>query len=235
MPYFDPSFFLSRNDLGLISDGSVEYVYDDDGYINWRKMVRPKYLVPNKQLTDETDVTKIEDSKLLITLAGSRYLARVRGFSKVGYKPIIATESYFATSCKILWIPNYESNYNTISFEALADASLESTKGFAMNYLAAVAENRAFVRCVRNFLNITIPGEEEIGIAGPIEVLNSNTVMTPTNILLSLMEKKGLTFDVIKAKLIEEKFEKAEELLKIEDIPQLKVYELLKRLKHFKG
>jgi hypothetical protein len=227
--YQDPPFKLYRNDLGLIKDGSVTYVYNEDGTINWRKMVKPQYLVPNKQLTDETDITKLDDSKILITLAGIRDLAKIRGYTRVRHHPTVG-DSYFADMCTISWLPNYETSGNEIEFSALADSSPDNTRGFSMNYLAAIAENRAFIRCVRNFLNINIVGEEEVGAAAPAPSTGTD-LPTPINILKSLMDKKGIDFNTIKGKLVEEKFEKASSLKSLEDLSQVKIFELIERLK----
>src|SRR5436190_1798662 len=75
-----PPKLLPRNYYGLICDGSVNYVYNTEGFVDWRKLVQQKYLVTNKQRTQETDVTKLEDKDLLILLAGIRYLAQIRGY-----------------------------------------------------------------------------------------------------------------------------------------------------------
>ena len=50
---------IKRNDNGLISGSSVDYVYNEDGFVDWRKMVKTDHLVPNKQKTSETDVSKL--------------------------------------------------------------------------------------------------------------------------------------------------------------------------------
>ena len=230
-----PPFNFVRDEQGLITKPVIQYVFnEEDGTINWRKMVNSKYLVPNKQLTEETDINKLDDSKLLITLAGIRNLALLRGYTEVKHKPFVATDSYIANRCRIVWLPNYETNYLPVVFEALADASPESTKGFAMNYLAAIAENRAFVRCVRNFLNIGVVGEEEVGASDSVTMpLADNKTPTPIAILQSIMDKKAITFDVLKAILIEEKVENATNFKTLEDLPVIKVYEFIERLKKF--
>lgn len=232
--YQDPPFKLTRNSLGLIADDSVTYVYNEDGTVNWRKMVKEKYLVPNKQLTEEKDITKLDDSKLLITLGGIRNLALVRGFLSVEYNPIISGDTYVLTSCHITWIPCYETSYNSISFEALADASPDNTVGFGMRYLAATAENRSFVRCVRNFLNINVVGEEEVS-ALPLGAVSESAIdnPTPTNILKDLMAKKKVSFDDIKAKLIDDKVEGAENYNSVDDMSQVKIFEFIKKIQEY--
>ena len=36
---------IKRNDNGLISGSSVDYVYNEDGFVDWRKMVKTDHLV----------------------------------------------------------------------------------------------------------------------------------------------------------------------------------------------
>lgn len=229
-----PKLFL-RNSYGLLENDNINYIFNDDGSINWRAMVKSQYLVPNRQRTQETDVSKLEDKDLLILLGGIKELAQIRGFTSVEYKVVTATDNYFATSCKITWVPNYETENRPVVFEALADASLVNTKDFARYFLAAIAENRAFVRCVRNFLKINIVSQEELGDAklGLVakEDSEKENPMNPTILLEKIMQEKGISFEILKKKLVKEKFDGAENLNSIKDVPKSKVFELIERLK----
>lgn len=226
-----PTKLFSRNKYGLINSNEIKYVYNDDGTINWRAMVKPQYLVPNRQKTQETDVSKLEDKDLLILLGGIKELAQIRGYADVSYKVVSATDNYFATSCRITWLPNYETEGREISFESLADASTNNTKSFARYFLAAIAENRAFVRCVRNFLKINIVGQEELGDAKLTEeniVVDNPT--SPYNLLDKLMKDKNITFNILKNKLVKENIEN---ISSIQDIPKSKIFELIERIKKY--
>ena len=225
-----PSKSFKRNEFGLLSEPPIDYVYNEDGSVHWRKMVRPEFLVPNKQKTQETDISKLEDKDLLILLGGIKELAQIRGFTSVTYSVNSSSNSYVMTSCSINWTGNYETNGQPVTFQALADASLENTQSFARIYLAATAENRAFVRCVRSFLKINIVGQEEIGVK-VIEDLTPDNPVSPSAVLSSLMKEKGITLDSIKKKLIKEKYEKAEEITSLSDIPKPKIFELIDRIK----
>ena len=229
-----PKLFI-RNQYGLLENDNISYQFNDDGSINWRAMIKQQYLVPNRQKTSETDVSKLEDKDLLILLGGIKELAQIRGFTSVEYRVVTATDNYFATSCKITWIPNYETENRPIIFEALADASLVNTKDFARYFLAAIAENRAFVRCVRNFLKINIVSQEELGDAklGLVakEDAEKENPMNPTVLLEKIMQEKNISFEVLKKKLIKEKFEGADSLNSVKDVPKSKVFELIERLK----
>ena len=227
---------LSRGATGLLESPSVDYVFNEDGSVNWRKMVRKEYLVPNKQKTSETDVGLLEDRDLLILLGGIKELAQIRGFSSVSYEVVAATQEYFATSCIISWLPNYETDNKSVIFSALADAHIDNTYSFASNFLAATAENRAFVRCVRNFLKINVVGQEEMG-GGSTKSSTSPRKKTaeagsnPSQLLEKIMESKNISFNNIKSKLVQEGFVGAEELESVGDITKSKIFELIGRLK----
>jgi hypothetical protein len=231
-----PPNIITRNKYGLLENATINYIYNDDGTINWRKMVKTEYLVPNRQKTQETDVSKLEDKDLLILLGGIKELAQIRGYTSVEYKVVAASEGYFATSCRIKWIPNYETNGQVIEFESLADATSNNTKSFARYFLAAIAENRAFVRCVRNFLKINIVSQEELGDAKLLEesIASNENPTSPQVLLEKVMKDKGVSFDYLKEKLIKEKFEGAEGLNSVQDIPKSKIFELIDRIKKIK-
>lgn len=228
-----PPKTLKRNEFGLLEEPPIPYVFNEDGYVNWRKMIRPEFLVPNKQRTQETDITKLEDKDLLILLGGIKELAQIRGFTCVSYDVPEASPNYVIASCYINWIGNYETGNVDVSFQALADASPDNTQSFGRNYLAAIAENRAFVRCVRNFLKINIVGQEEIG-AKQVEEIGADNPISPAAVLSNIMKEKNVSFDSIKKKLVSEKFDKADEFESINDIPKPKVFELIERLRKAK-
>ena len=232
-----PPNIITRNKYGLLENANINYIYNEDGTINWRKMVKLEYLVPNRQKTQETDVSKLEDKDLLILLGGIKELAQIRGYTSVEYKVVSANEQYFATSCKITWIPNYETNGREIIFESLADATINNTKSFARFFLAAIAENRAFVRCVRNFLKINIVSQEELGDAKLLEeATTSNDNPTSPQILLEkVMKEKGISFDSLKERLVKEKFINAESFNSLQEIPKSKIFELIERIKKIKN
>jgi len=225
-----PPKTLKRNEFGLLENPPIPYVFNEDGYVNWRKMIRPEFLVANKQRTQETDISKLEDKDLLILLGGIKELAQIRGFTCVSYDVPEAGPNYVIASCYINWIGNYETSNVDVSFQSLADASPDNTQSFARNYLAAIAENRAFVRCVRNFLKINIVGQEEVGVK-VIEEPGSDNPISPAAVLHNLMKEKGISFDQIQKRLVKDKYEKAEELASINEISKPKIFELIERIK----
>ena len=96
-----PPKTFKRNEYGLLEDPPIPYIYNEDGSVNWRKMIRPEFLVPNKQRTQETDITKLEDKDLLILLGGIKELAQIRGFTCVSYDVPEAGPAYVIASCYI--------------------------------------------------------------------------------------------------------------------------------------
>lgn len=216
-----PPKIFERNEFGLICDGSVNYVYEESGLINWKKMIKPEFLVPHKTLLEKIGkqvpetIEKLSDKELLILLGGLKDLAAIRGFSTCTYDVTAPCPEYVVAVCQIQWLPNYETEGRKVIFSSIGDASLNNTKGFGQMYLGAIAENRAFVRCVRNFLRINIVSQEEI-----CEMANHASRDTSTNLLEETATKFGVTFDAIKKELIAEKVAGAEGFSTFNDIPK---------------
>jgi len=156
-----------RNQYGLIE--SAEYHFNEDGSINWRKMIKPEFLYVNKGWFEQRNqevpksIEGLNDKQLLIMLGGIKELAKLRGYRGVQYG-LTRDEGndYISSSCRIDWMPNYETNGEEVSYEDCANASFQNTDSFCHKFLETMACNRAFVRCVRNFLNIHIVGADEI-------------------------------------------------------------------------
>lgn len=223
-----PPFKITRNVHGLINNGSVNYLYNTDGTVDWRHIIPRDYLVPNKIKTVETDVSKLQDKDILIVLRGIRWLAQVRGYNKIEYDVIHSSEDYVLIKCKITFIPNFETENKEITFESFGDASKNNTESFGKLFLAACAENRAFARCVRNFLNLGIIAEEEMQSANPLQQTTNND--TPVIILKQLMSEYSYTFEKIKEKLIASKVENAEKFEKEEDIPNSVIFDIINKI-----
>ena len=229
---------FSRDQDGLIGGGLVNYIFNEDGTVNWRKMVKSEYLVPNRQRTKETDISKLEDKDLLILLGGIKELAQIRGFSDVSYSIVSPSPDYVVIGCKIQWIANFETEGKEVGFSAVGDASPLNTNSFAKIFLGPIAENRAFVRCVRNFLKINILSQEEIGNTKSPEdahpTQSQENIADPRVKLEKLMLEKEVAFSVVKKKLVEEKIDGASDFNSIQDVPRLQVFELIERLQKFK-
>tara|TARA_R100001082_G_scaffold48047_3_gene25807 strand:+ start:17245 stop:17967 length:723 start_codon:yes stop_codon:yes gene_type:complete len=226
-----PPRVFTRNKYGLIEDETVTYHFNEDGTVNWRKMIKPEFLVANRDRTDETDISKLEDNELIILLGGLKDLASVRGFHSVTYKIHEASPEYVCASCSITWIGNYETeNGESVLFEGIADAGIKNTESFGQMYLAAIAENRAFCRAVRNFLRINIVAKEEIKNVKISTPSPSSNAASPDLFLKNLMKEKKVKFTDIKAKMVTEKVDGADEWDSIKDIPRLKMFEIIERM-----
>lgn len=227
---------FKRNEFGLIDDPSISYVFNEDGTVNWRKMIKPEFLVPNKERFEKAgkpipkSIEGLEDRELIILLGGIKDLAKIRGYSKVYHDVKSPAGDYVVSVCSIEWIPNYETEGRAIIFSSIGDASVYNTNSFGKNFLAAIAENRAFVRSVRNFLQINIVSQEELGANGSAPQQEPETD-TASSALKDIMSAYGVTFEKLKATLIKDKHEGAENVNRVEDIPKFKQFELIERIK----
>jgi hypothetical protein len=224
-----------RDEDGLLSD--IDYVFSEDGTIDWRGMVKPNFLVPNRQKTSKTDVSELQDSQLIILLGGIKDLAQIRGFSKVEYNVYQASPEYACVSCHIEWLPNFETQGLPVVFESTANAGFNNTSDFGQKYLVEIAENRSFCRAVRNFLRINIVSNDEVApkvssaIPDSSGKTSSSNATDPYSILSSLMKSKNVSLSSIKNKLKREGLLEAEDYTSVKDISKDKVFELVGRLK----
>ena len=78
---YGPDIYI-RNRYGLLEN--KEYIFNEDGSIDWRSMIKPEFLYPNKGWFDirnktvPTSVDGLEDKQLLIMLGGIKELAKLR-------------------------------------------------------------------------------------------------------------------------------------------------------------
>ena len=157
---------FSRDTNGLLKN--VLYSFHEDGSINWRAMIGEQHLFPNRDWFKNrnqpypSSTEGLKDHQLLIKLSGIKELARLRGFSDVSYKIVKCEQDHVAVICEITFIPNYETAGEPVVFQDVANATINNTSDFGQIFLETIACNRAFVRCVRNFLNIHIVGDDEI-------------------------------------------------------------------------
>lgn len=229
-----PPIKWERNEYGLLKH--VDYVFNEDGSVNWRQMIKPEYLVINKKNFEKRgqkapdSITDVEDKDLLILLGGIRNLAMIRGFDYVQHHPLCVQPGYAAIRTTIGWIPNYEWGNKEVSSDGWADAHKNNTTGFTQLYFPAIAENRGFIRAVRNFLNIKIAGADEIG---PDAMPEDDSSGTQENIsgkaqdrLAELLKKNSIAFESFKNRMTQNGFD-AQEWNSVKDIPSDKIYEII--------
>ena len=234
---------FKRDENGLLS--SVSYKYRDNHTIDWRAMVNPEYTVINAQYKNELEQvhqkpleqlksTDVEDKHLLVLLAGFKELAQIRGYKSVEYRVATANPEYVAVICRIVWIPNFETGGEPVVFESLADASYQNTSGFARAYLMAIAENRAFVRCVRNALGINIVGKDELGPVKGIDSVSQVKPLSPVEphgVLQNILKEKNKNFLKFRDEWVALGHENAREWNVIQDIPGEEVFVILEAIK----
>jgi len=209
---FGPDIY-KRDEHGLLKN--TEYKFNSDGSVDWRSMIKPEFLYPNKGWFDmrnqemPNSTEGLKDNQLLIMLGGIKDLARLRGFKSVRFSTD-REEDYVTAKCFIEWIPNYETHFHedwsTVIYEDVANATAENTDDFCYKFLETIACNRAFVRCVRNFLNINIVGADEIDKSDgkpSSKPATQNTIsspITPSGLLeKTLREKHNVeSFDAFK-------------------------------------
>ncbi|NDG53390.1 MAG: hypothetical protein EBY39_10260 [Flavobacteriia bacterium] len=231
---FGPSSYV-RDENGLLKN--VQYEFNNDGSVNWRAMIKEEHLFPNKSWfemykkpTPKT-IEGLKDNQLLIKLSGIKELARLRGFDSVSYETVKCEHDHVAVKCTVCFMPNYET-VDRVVYEDMANATFNNTSSFATKFLETIACNRAFVRAVRNFLNVHIVGDDEIDKSDNknLEIKSAQTsssFSSPNSLLQSFMEKdSGVnSFDGFKDKLRElwakEKYrnEDAKNWSCFEDIP----------------
>jgi hypothetical protein len=82
-----------------------------------------------------------------------------------------------------------------------------------------------------------VVGDFELSDSAPAEKEQHSSTPHPTDpraTLLKLMTDKEITLEGVMGKLMKEGLKEAEKFSSIEEIPDLKVFELIERLKNFK-
>jgi len=133
-----------------------------------------------------------------------------------------------------------EDYFNTrVAFEDIANATIDNTSNFAQKFLETIAANRAFVRCVRNFLNVHIVGADEIDSSQgtPVPSVTQETKrpekLSPINLLMEkvdLGEEDFSTFkDILRGLWKNKQYqnEKAADWESWDDIPKREVVKIL--------
>lgn len=234
---------IELDDNGLIK--GFNYVFDENGKINWRLMVPIEYLYVNPSNKAKMEKKygkpydslnpvgdKIEDIDLVITLGGLKYLLKIHRYKSVKFNIKESGEDYASVNCEILFCGNYDSLGQDILYSENACAHSGNTTNFAKQYLLEMATNRAFARCIRSYLNINIVSREELGSADIQEEPKNNNLGKQISLLEELMDKKKVSFKIIEDKLRQS--EKWNDKYKsVKDLPPEIIFEYLTRLKNY--
>jgi hypothetical protein len=235
---------FSRDERGLLK--GVEYLFKPDGGVDWRAMLKPEHLVFNRQMKDDIEakygkslsslaVTDVEDKYLLILLSGIRYLARLRGM--ISAQPVVGASQpgHASVAMTIKWVANFETSGVEESYGDVGVANYNNTFDFAQLYLDSIANNRAFVRAVRNYLGINIVANDEVGPSKKInfvEPVSQSTGSAPSDLLDKKIAGLKLDFTKFRDGVVKKysglKFEsKPAEWTSSKDIPANDIYILL--------
>lgn len=184
---------------------------DDRGFIKWRELVNKEHVVLNRAVfakkgVDVFTISEEERNKYLesspddhkiIRLAGFRDLARLRGYTDVSQKVEMIGDSVTVT-CSISFAPLEETRWQTVSYTGIGSASFNDVAPDYRCFLPAIASNRAFCRCVREYLGITSVSEEELNPNDKVEVAKTSS---PLALVKEKCLEKGISFDVLKLEL----------------------------------
>lgn len=177
--------------------------------VDWRQYISPEHIILNKNemakigvdinlLTEEEKqkhLAAVGNDKKVILLAGFRELAALRGYSSVVHDVTFNGDVAVAT-CKITFLPfgsSWEQTYQTV-----ATASPKDVSPTFSNFCAAIACNRAFCRCVREFLRISIVSDEELNPQEEVSVKNNPK---PLQLVKERCAAKGISFETLKKSL----------------------------------
>lgn len=213
-PLLSEAPVFERDSRGLVK--GVKYVFKSNGKVDWRRMVNEEFVIFNpqriKQIEEKygksVDILKtseVEDRDLMILLGGIKELADLRGILDCDCTPVYVADNNVTVKTRITWMPNFETAGHNVSFTGIGAATLENTNGFGQNYLAAIAENRGFVRSVRGYLGINIVGQDEVGGKGAKfepEHSPKSAPFSSNAFLETKCQERGITFDVFKATVL---------------------------------
>lgn len=182
-PYSMPPIQFIRNSYGLLNH--INHKFNNFGFVDWKAMINHEHIVLNREsflkkdnpidiekLSEEEIISlkeKCDDKDKLIKLAGYKEIAQLRGMKSISVKANYVENYGVQAVCTIKWVPNYEQSFTECKSCGLADATLENTSMEMSKYLSSIAENRAFVRAVRSFLQINIAGQDELKFEKPEE------------------------------------------------------------------
>lgn len=165
----------------LLAENEEEYVVlNQDTAYRYKK-------IPNKNLTraqEKEFLAKNNDDKFkLILLQFFKDLLHEEGFQSVEYSPIgNGTPEYAGLSCKITW-------ENGKVTSGIGDAHYNNATSFTKYYCGPIAENRSFVRAIKNYFNISLLGKDEVGEIPEEDNKSSSSNEAPTGPQVTLKKR----------------------------------------------
>lgn len=205
---------IERDENGLIV--GVNYKFNEDGTVDWKGMVPKKFLYVNNSPQKRQEIEekygksyseidpiedKVEDKDLIIMLGGIKYILKLRGYKSVHTPFSKASQDFAAVNCRIVFKGNFETEGEDKVYEENACAHTDNTTSFYQKYLIEAATNRAFCRCVRNFLNIDIVSKEELGNATDEPETQDKDREKKIQILRDELEAKNINWEQLVQKI----------------------------------
>ncbi len=227
---------------------SVPLPLKPNGLIDWRKLISKEHITLNRMalaqkgtivdgLSKDDFAKLVEESPeedLLIKLAGFREVAAIRGIQRLDSQVVNWTPESVAIKVTIEWIPNWEftGNYEKgPEISAIASASIESTDDVFRKFLETIAENRAFVRCVRHSLGILSLGQDEFKLDDLKESQVDAQTTKIQGLLSQEMDKIGMNIVALKDLFEKSGFEWNPKWISVEKIDQAAAMILIPMIK----
>lgn len=193
----------ARDEYGLIT--GIQYHFNEDGSVNWRKMVKPEHVYPNeaifikKKIPVPPSAEGLDDNECIISLAGLKELLSIRGYKECTVKILSergeGPNLVVTAKCSITFIPNYETEEVAVTREEVATAGFFNVDPDFVKYTHTIACNRALARTIRNFLNIHVVSKEEISDASVTENVPTTASLSAFSVLV---QKAGGTEELEK-------------------------------------
>ncbi len=223
-PIEAPVALFKRNEDGLVI--GFPYRFTPEGRVDWLALIPRKHMfVIREREADvvkaqgkplaECDLALVNEKWLRIRQAGFNYVLNLRGYRSLQYHSLSAASDKAAVICEVELIPNFETDGYSVICSGVASASLRSMDKHFIPYLETFAENRAFARCVKRALQITILSEDEIdaeavgGVKGEddtvSEAASGGISAEPHRQLEELCTKRKhpIAFDALRARAVQ--------------------------------
>ena len=230
---------MKRLTNGLVE--GIEYIRDENGRINWFRMIPAKFLYINQEKKlqiekrlgkkiDEATPEEMLDTDYVINAQGIRYLLDLRGYKSSEIILGNCAPDYASATCRITFIAHEDEPEKV--FSASASAHPHNTKSWYQNYLVEASSNRAQARAVRFFLGLNCVAQEELGGAGGT---NGNSepeapiTASPVGILKMQMGKTNKSFADVLAILKAEGVDTSA-IVSVDKIPPNQIYRILGKL-----
>jgi len=215
--------------------------------IDWKALIPDSEIVLNREAflkkgINVNELSKEDQASLkaeaaenekLIKLNGFKHLARLRGLKASKCHVVESSAERVVVQQMLSFLPNSE-NPEGLEVHAVANATLNNVMGATFqSYLEPIAQNRAFVRAVKDALGINILGQDELPLEANAIIVEKTAGPSIHAALDQVMESKCISWSDLKATLVskEHEYQGCRDWNSSKDIPQATVLGLLTELK----